>query len=492
MDITQLFNPVEEVTGVEIAQGFVRAAIVRRDKKGALSVIKKSAALPRGVVHNGKIMDAAALAAVLKEFRTGNKDLFPSKYIILALPPAFTFADTMQAPQLSPEQTEETVRLAMNTKNLFPRSSDDVYYDWQPARSHDAYHQEVLVSFALRERIAEYLAVCEAAGLEPLAFEPAALATTRTLHNFKDTNGIIVNIKDEGVEFALVSHDELRFSRFIAMPPVATLAEFESFISTELSRVINFYSVENPHDPEPRSIVLFSLFQQKKEIADVLSKNVGVSVENARSALDVPLEDASVAAYGAALRGAVRREDDTMISIMPVGTEEVYRVRRFGAYVSLWSDITGATAMLFAALFGGMWLIVTNAHTNMGTRIAQSQSASATALRITELESAAQTFNTVVADIAAAENMMYPWSEFIRALTPTLEYNGVTIKNITMPAPNGELTVGIVAATRDGAIAFRKELENSGRYESVRMPSLGIMQKENIVVHLVLKMKQQP
>src|SRR3989338_6695358 len=458
MNIAQLFSPVEKIVGLEIAQGVISAVLLERNKKGVLRMVKKSVAVPAGAMRNGALLDKNLLVATLESFRQNNKDLFKSKYIILVLPPAFVYTDILKFPPLGQEQIDESVKLNLSSKTLFPLGIEEIYYDWQNAASHDHYHREILLSFAPKQNIQHYLQACEEAGLEPLAFETPPLALSRALENFKEKTGLVIRLMDEGVELAIIAKNELRFSRFVKMPAVETLDAFKEFVKNEAYKAVNFYAVENAH---------------------VVSGG--------------ELEDAYAAAYGAAQRGLIRREDDTLISLMPIGTEETYRKRRFLSYVSLWSDIVNTTAVLLIVLFSGMWFFLNATAKKTNAQLTQSNAASAVGAQIAELENAAAHFNDVVANITTATQTIRPWSSFARAIASTLEYDNITVRAISLPSYGGEITVSATAATRDAAILFRKALEKNELYEDVRMSPLGVLEKENIALTISLTMKpQQP
>ena len=493
MNIAQLFSPVEKIVGLEIAQGVISAVLLERNKKGVLRMVKKSVAVPAGAMRNGALLDKNLLVATLESFRQNNKDLFKSKYIILVLPPAFVYTDILKFPPLGQEQIDESVKLNLSSKTLFPLGIEEIYYDWQNAASHDHYHREILLSFAPKENIRRYLEACEEAGLEPLAFETPPFALSRALENFKEKTGLVIRLMDEGVELAIIAKNELRFSRFVQMPAVETLDAFKEFVKNEAYKAVNFYAIENAHEEAITSAVIISYFAQKKDVADHLAQQLGISVENAHVVSGGELEDAYAAAYGAAQRGLIRREDDTLISLMPIGTEETYRKRRFLSYVSLWSDIVNTTAVLLIVLFSGMWFFLNATAKKTNAQLTQSNAASAVGAQIAELEKAAAHFNDVVANITTATQTIRPWSSFARAIASTLEYDNITVRAISLPSYGGEITVSATAATRDAAILFRKALEKNELYEDVRMSPLGVLEKENIALTISLTMKpQQP
>lgn len=490
MNLAQLFNPVEKIVGLEITSSALRAVLLEKNKKGDLKITKKSVSLPQRMIHDGQIADKKELAAALKQFWQTNKNLFKSKYIILTLPSPFVFYDIMKFPPITQEQIKESIALNINTKTQFPLGADEIYYDWEPVKSKDPTRQEIAVAFATREYIKDWMEICESAGLEPLAFETPAAAVSRAIDNFKDKTGVVIRIGKEGIETLIASDNELRFSRFTPVPALRNLDEFKEFVKNETYKTLNFYKIEHPQEPEIRSAVIISQLTQQNEVADYLAQQLNVGVKNAHWEGALDIDGSYAAAYGAALRGLIKRDNDTLISLMPIGTEETYRKRRLLAYISLWSDIVNATSILMVLIFGGTLFFLNTVGNRINTQIARSEAANAVNTQIADLENSARLFNDRVQELSATEDKIYSWSPLLKKIGPTLNQKNIIIRGISMPAPHSEIAISLTAATRDDAIAFRKSLEKNELFESVKMPLLSVLQRENINLTVNLKMKE--
>ena len=489
MNLAQLFNPIEKIVGLEITGGHIRAVLLEKNKKAVLSAAKKSAVLPGGVTRDGWVIDKEKFAEALKKFRQANKNIFKSRYVVLTLPPMYVFMDVMKFPPVAKEQVAESIALNINTKTIFPMSAEEIYYDWEPVKSKDPYHQEIILGAAMKDYVRNWTEACEAAELEPLAFESSAMSMARALDNFRDKTGAILRITGRGLEISIVSEGELRFARFARMPKAGTFDEFKEFLLSELSSALNFYAIENPRAEPAPVLAIVSELEGEKEIGDYLASKLGLAVQKAHWADSLEIDESYAAAYGAARRGLIARENDTLISLMPIGTEETYRKRRFLAYISLWSDIVNATAVILVVLFAGIWFFLQRVEKRIDTQITASQAASAIGEQIASLEKDALRFNELAGRLAAAENSIHRWSPRLSKLPAALAAPDITVKTIGLPSPEGDIAVNLTAATRAGAVSFRKMLEQSGEYESVTMPFLDISQRENININITLKPK---
>lgn len=492
MDLAQLFNPVEKIVGMEIAHGRVCAVLLEKDKKGVITGTKKEAVIPADIVaQDGTVLDKQKLAAALKTIWHTGKDVFKSKYVIVALPSSPVFTDIITFPKVTSEQLKEAVELHVNTRTLFPIETDDIYYDWQPIASHNVYHEDVLLSFAKRPYIRDFAEACEAAGLEPLAFETPPPAIARAITNFENKAGLLIRVAEESAEFSIARSNDLFFTRTIKLPHTYDFETLKNILATEATHALNYYATEGPAEAPVMTAVLLAYVPQKQELAAHLRATLGIAVEDARFAHNTAIGDSCAAAFGAALRGLIRREEDTLISLLPIGTEEAYRKRRFLAYASLWSDIINATAVLLVVLFGAAWFFVNVAQKNATHQAAQLKAASGASAKIDDLEQRAQRFNTAVAHIAAASKTVQPWSLFIEKALPVFVRKDITVEAVSFPSFRSEASFQITAKTRETAIAFRKALEGNQMFTEVHMPFLGVEQKENVHITILVRFAQQ-
>lgn len=490
MDIAQLFNPVEKITGLEISQGNLRAVFLERTKKGDLVMTHAEAPLPQGIIVNGLLEKKESLIQELKNFQKNNRNIFKSKYVIVSIPTTQTYMDTMKFPPLELDQISESITLNLNTTTLFPLSAQDVYFDWQPITSKDPYHREILLGLAPKKLIDEYMFVCEEVGLEPLAFETPSFSLSRALENFKNKTGLIIRLLSEGIEYSIVSGTELHFCHFTLIPQSENAEDFKIFLKDETQKVLSYYLLEKPHETHISSAVLLAPLHLKKDISDYLATELSLSIENAKFSSSLQVADVDAVAFGASLRGLIKREDDTLISLMSVGTEETYRNRRFISYVSLWSDIITTTALLLVVVFGSAWFFLDITAKKSAEQLSQSYKHNTITDQIDSLEAQAVSFNAIVSSVVSAEQTIYPWSQFVSKIIPELQHDNIHIKNISLPAPDKSFSITIVADNRDAVISFRKDLYANVFFTNVQVPVLGINDKENITQKINLTLNQ--
>ena len=218
--------------------------------------------------------------------------------------------------------------------------------------------------------------------------------------------------------------------------------------------------------------LLSRLISPKNELEEYLAKNLGILAEHVKFSSSMKevadsseIDESILPVLGVAIRGLIKREEDTLISLMPVGTEENYQHTRLLAYVSLWSDIINATVILLALLFVGTWLFLNIIGKRLDQQLAQFQTAFTSQSEIPELEEQARRFNDLTAQISAlgAQNN---WIESLEKVTKILGQPNIKIHNINMPDPAGIISASVSASDRNTAIAFRKNMEKNEELES--------------------------
>lgn len=492
MNLAQLFNPVEKIIGIEIARGRICAVMLEKNKKGVVTGTKKEIAVPAGILApTGAVLDKQKLASVLKALWQSGKDAFRSSYVIVVLPSGPTFTDIITFPKVSSEQLKEAVALHVNTKTLFPVEQNDIYYDWQPIAAHTGYHEDVLLSFGQRSYIHDFAEACELAGLKPLAFETPPLAMTRAVTNCKDTAGLIVRITEEIVETVVVANNTLFFTHKVQLPSTYSFETLKTTVKIEATHALNYYATEFAAEPPITLAIVIASMPKKQELSNFLGTELNISIEEARYTHTIAIGDACISAFGAALRGLIPREDDALISLLPIGTEEAYKKRRLLTYVSLWGDIINATAIFFVILFGVTLFFLNIAEKNAGEQSTRLKATAASNEQLTVLGKEVAHFNSIVSAVAQANDSIILFSPIIEKVLPSFRHDGIIIKAMILSPSGADVRISVIAATRINAISFRKSLESNPLFTKAIVPSLSATQRINIPLDITVSLAQQ-
>jgi len=182
--------------GLEIEDQSIKAFMFgkKRKKLKVLSCGMKS--MKKGIVQNGQVLDASALASEIRELLETTKPYpIKSRMVVFSIPENKSFIRTITIPKLEKKEAGEAIK--WETEANIPISVDKAYLDWQIIEEQGK-NQEVLVVAVPKEVIEKYSEAVKLAGLEILAIETDIIATIRSLTREKNVLEKPVAIADLG------------------------------------------------------------------------------------------------------------------------------------------------------------------------------------------------------------------------------------------------------------------------------------------------------
>ncbi|MBI5147850.1 MAG: pilus assembly protein PilM [Parcubacteria group bacterium] len=495
MDLLKLFTREEPVAGLEIGDDFIRVALLSVDKKDS-SIIKAEAvgeaALPEGIVFGGQVNDGAALARALGGLLKGLKKTI--SYATVSVSSADVYNKIFIFPKsVSGERLEESMKLTVGFS--LPMSADEVYLDWE--KTGDDSQSEIFLAEARKTNIDGYLAALHAADLKAVAVEFYPMSLSRVVDCRAGETILIVKPEKSGTGFAIVKDRSVRFGRFVPYN-----REKPEDLAEEARKIVDFYESNAPNfqrEPERGEVVSgAAIIGDGKEIEEAarrISERLSFPAEKARlipRLAQMPdFQDGSrwLVVAGAAFRGLLPRSDDTLISLMPIGTEEAYEYHRAAAFSEFVSNVVVGVSALIAAAFLGVWLMMTSIQSGLTERIGRLEAVPLPQSDL-ELRERAEKLNALTGPLAVLSARSPKWSIFLKELRKTA-LPGISITNIAVSSPTESIGVSGVAANRGELNAFKKTLENSGFFSDIAMPLTNLEQREKISFSVSFRLKDQ-
>ncbi len=495
MDLLKLFTREEPVAGLEISDDFVRVALLSVDKKGGGSVKAEAvgeAALPRGAVLNGRVNDGAALAkslgGLLKELKK------PIRYAIVSVSPADVYSKIFIFPKsVSGEKLEESMKLTVGFS--LPMGAEEVYLDWEKT-SEDS-QSEIFLAEIEKKNIDGYLTALHSADLKVVAAEFYPASLSRVVDCRAGETILVVKLEKSGIGFAIVKDRTVRFSRFVPYK-----REKPEDLAEEARKIVDFYESNAPNyqrEPERKEIVSrAAIIGSEEEVAEItkrLSGELSLPAEKARlipRLAQMPdFQDGGrwLVVAGAAFRGLLPRSDDTLISLMSVGTEEAYEYHRAAAFSEFVSNVIVGVSALIVAAFLGVWMMITSIQGGLTERIGRLEAVPIPQGDM-ELQERTEKLNALTGQLAVLAAQSPKWSVFLKELRRVVS-SGISVTNIVVSSPIEPFSVSGVAANREELNAFKKALENSGFFSDVAMPLTNLEQKEKISFSVSFRLKEQ-
>lgn len=485
MDLLQLFSAKEEIGGLEITSERLSYLLFSfKDEK--ISISRQGVvSLEGGVVAKGELKNKEKFSAALDNLRKTIKPALRENQelsVIACLPASSSYhAQTLSIPNLPERQAAEAIKLGAAVS--LPTPVSQTYYDWQEIKAAEsAQKKEILFALIRKEKLNPFLEALSEKKFATRVVEFPALAFSRLLVNFEETAGLLVDLREgEGLDISVIDRGELRFNYFAGFPEKSyenDEKKFSDFLIKKTREVSEYFAVENQIPFVKAAVFAPNRLKVKMEKA---ASDAGFSVEEIKTRIAVSPQflEKFGSAIGSALRGLMPRDEDIIISIAPVGTEEAHQQKRMALFLSVIRIISYTVAVFSAVALVGIWVFFKVVLSGVDDQILQ-RSGIPVAQDVARLEEEAKKFNEQTAVMAQIAGQILKQAEIFN-LIGSLTTPGITLTNISFVKTAGmPINIYGIAESRDTLIEFKKKLEAMPELTDVRMPLSYFQQKTNI------------
>lgn len=468
MDLVSLFTKEKDIAGIEVADGFLRLILLGRnyEKKGQVYIREISEVpLDPGVILSGDLKDRKKFTEALKKLLAESQQKASAKisYAVVSIPHLSLYSKVFSFPKgVAPSRMNEAMKV--NVSFNLPVKPEDVYIDWEEMHSPDK--NELMLASAPKSLINEFQTAFAEAGITPIAIESRILSLIRIL-NIESAKPTLLVIKEKTYTgFVILQNDAIRFSKFNSREMA------QGDIDVEIKKISNFYETEHE---QIAKIVSFAEAEVPKKFAN--HPKIVEAGKNAGKWLP---------ALGAAMRGLLPASEDKLISLMAVGTEEAYARQERIVFIRLMGDIVTFISILVTASFAAVWLIMLSVRTSVEAQV------QLTATPITgesqEIERRVQKLNSFMSALIEIDRKAPRWSRVIEEVR-SKAVPGITALSLSLPSPEGVLTLGGVARERKDISAFRNSLATSEMFIEVHNPPSNFDKRIDIPFTIMFKLK---
>ncbi|OHB22856.1 MAG: hypothetical protein A2939_03550 [Parcubacteria group bacterium RIFCSPLOWO2_01_FULL_48_18] len=442
--------------------------------------------LPIRVFEGGSFKNLSALEPVLKQIRQCLKNLRVDS-LVISLPPAVSQFFVFEFPaSVSVEEIRQAI--AFNADSFLPLPAGAIYYDWEEIPNHAAAKREILLGLVKRGVIDPLLEAFKGASLAAIAVETHDFSLTRS-----------VRMSDDGGAIAVFdSADDTCFVVYEKQNPIFKFSRSKKLLAAEglapKDLLLQFIAFVNARKKNPKfinTIFVVGGGAENERLKNELKMLGGFRVE-APQPIDGTLGEAgseglgdvgSIIAVGCALRGLIERKHDARISLMPLGTEELYERHRLISYLKFVQRLTVGFGSFFVIVFVAAFFILSAFEIRQEDAGQRSLTLPPDALLY---QNAARQFNE---DASAAERIMARsrrWWNVYGAIE-TLVPSGVVIQSVEVF--EGNITIGGVARKRDDLFALRDRFRASTVFSSPDFPFTFFITADNIPFRLSFTIK---
>lgn len=467
--ITKFLNPIPDIGGLEISDTAIRFIDLTHGK-----ILRAAINLPPGVVVGGEVKNRSGLVSALKSLRRdlGIQDKVVINAIVTAASPRI-YTQIFSVPLgIRDSNLNETIRL--NLEMISPFDIREAYYDAQPLKETPSGQASFLGAFASAPLLDQFIIALEEVDFNLIAFEFPAFSLSRMIKQLSEVDffgsHILVDVSAEGLHFLILVKGELYFSHFLswrevqsARPSIA-LEDMIDVVVREIKRLVSFY---NNRINRPLDTIVLSSPKSIPELETTIRNNFPLKLQIPSLDAFPELSSAWFPALGAALRALIPRSEDTLISLMAVGTEEKYFQNRAVHFISSWRNISAAVLGFLLVVFLGMNVVLVQAERSASKELAGNLS-KPDFQEADQLQKQAKEFNRLVASASFLQKEIDPLSSLLNRLN-VLSGQNVFLERVYLDA-NRKVTVNGKTTSEAEAINFKNKLLKEPSLDKVLLP----------------------
>lgn len=465
VNLFNLFTQKVDIAGLEISDAFIRVALLGVDKKNKAQpyiIAVAEEELSPGVVVQGIIHDKPGLIKSLQSLM--KKAGITTRYVVLSISTDSVYSKVFDFPRnIQGEKLEETMKLTVGFQ--LPLKPEEVHLDWEKVGPIDGDLNQIYLAAIPNSVTNSYVEVLQAAKLSPIAIETHPLSLLRSIDHKPEESFLLQMPGPSSIGIHVFKNNILHFSRTI---PSAHIPQ--GSLSTEVTKIQNAYEAD--HGPIGSLVSLDKLPLKNEFMAHpVVQQN----------------PSAWLVSLGAAERGLLDRSVDTLISLMPVGTEQAYQYQKAITFIEFVSNLTIGLSIFFVVAFIGVMLFMNSLQQRSNEQLSHLNTEQASEGSV-ELEERADATNLLLQNLSDISGTFPRWSPVTEEMRLRI-IPGILVTSASITNPEAPLTINGTAKTRAILNDFKKKLSESTLFTEVNIPLNYLDQRENIPFTASFKLK---
>jgi len=467
--------------GLEISDQVLRFVYVDRGKWKMEAV-----RLAPGVLDKGKIIDAGAFDAALKELRSkapSGRKKDQKMNVIVSLSSLNMYSQAFTLPLMA-EGDDLDRAIGLNVQMISPGDISHMYYGWELlGRDEAGLRLEVASAFADKTIIDTMVQALYAAGFITVGVESRALALVRymrekTTEMVADKSYLLLDIDNSGIDFLILRKGHLYFEYTNQWGDLTdekgqiSVTKFKDVLMASLRQVANFYS---QRWPDPLAGVIISAVAFEKEAAEAIATSLALPVVPLALAPGMDISPEWFVAFGCALRGQNANMKDKEINLSGDGALDTFHEERLMNFMSLWRAIV-PTVLGFLVIV----LVVADSFLNTIRSGIEAQPGftqlGQESTQVAALEASSTVFNESVMMVANAESQVSKNYLLIAEINTIASANGVSISQFSFQSASTPIQLSGTAPSTEAIAAFKTAIQKDPHFGTVTLPILNIQQ----------------
>lgn len=462
MNLVSIFSKSHSIAGIEVSDTHIRLVSFFKRKLGnePLQIRRLGEVnLSQGVIIGSALRKPEDFTKALQKLIDISK--FRGNYAIASIPSTEIYSKIFSFPQtVTGQKLEDAMNIISEYQSPLPRESS--YSDWEPLPSKD--ENETMFMVAPKSLTDAYVSAFQNAGIKLVALETHAQSLCRSIAVKPEDAVIFSEVQATSTTLCIIKRCSIRACHTLHK----SLSQKE--LTEEMRRLRDAYETGSD-----RLVAAIDL--NRAPLLSPFAKDPRIKKQPGTWAI----------ALGAAIRGALPRNNDAHVSLLPVGTEEAYEFQRASVVAEFLSTVTAAIAIFFAITFVGAWAFMGRIQSMVNRQLASSLSL-VPPTDAAALEERARNFNALARTAADLIRTETRWNVVLGELT-TRVVPGITISNMSLPSPEQTMTMTGLAASRASLVALRKSFDESELFTDIQLPLTNLELRERIPFTLSFKLR---
>lgn len=495
MNAFNLLTKEKRVAGIEISDSVVRIAFLHPKVRSIwTSKHKKSLATPThenaklndfelvlieepiaaNIITEGVVTDKALLGKTLKSIWTKAK--LDTDYAIVGIPDDKIYSRIFSFPKtIGGSRLTEAMNLAISFQ--LPIKTEDAYLDWERTTG-TTLTNEILLSTMPRSVADGYIEALDMAGIKTLAIESHLASIARAIKLKPGHMTILTKKTPDGATVFILKDGVLRFSRTFPSQFIS-----EDKIQAEVKKIRSAFESETKNASsrgaeDDGKVEVLDLLE-----ADVRDDYAGYTEFSKTKEVNFKW----LVALGAVIRGQIPEDEDNLISLLPVGTEEAYAYQKATAFVTLIRNMTIGVSVFFVLAFLSAYFFVLSLSQNASRTIA-TLSASSFSPELLAKEAWIGNVNALTETATTLLSETPLWSKVVDEVNART-IDEVTISSFSAPSITEKMLVTGTAKNRAILNQLKRSFQNSTMFSEVDLPTTNVAQKDGIPFTISFRLK---
>jgi len=380
---------------------------------------------------------------------------------------------------LTDKQLAEAV--ALNAVDNLPLPLSELYLDWQTIEKKNG-KIRTLISLISKKIANDYIEALKKNGFKLIALETTFLSIERAIH-IPEEPTILIYLSDEGITSIVYNKKRSYLNRFESWPEascgkeIKKLADLNEIIKKEI-RNLTVYFENRYRGLKIKKVLIMSYGHDSDRIVKKIGK-VDFPIEKVISKIENIENEDWIPVAGAAARAFIPRSDDTIISLLPVGTESIYETQKAVSFAKSILLLSLAVCFFYIAVFAATYFFVSFEADNVKRQF-DLRNSLPVSQEYQKIESETKSFNSYVSDlknIYAQINTNY--ADVLKDIN-NMALPGIVLTRIDSTDFSKKITVSGLATSRSSLNVFRSRLKNHTSFRKVKFSIPNIAQKNNI------------